>query len=168
MKRIIATTLALALSLTAAAGAFARHPGPDGPDGPMGPGNAKGIIKMVEELGLTPDQKSRVALILKDNRDQAKSLREVMRTARERMGDVMMKTPGDENAVRAAVREVSKAGEELAVHAGKVKAQIDGVLTPEQKTRLEARKDEFRNRFKDRHDKGGKALDDWIEQNLKG
>jgi len=164
MKSISAIVALLVLL----AGTAYAAPGHDKHDGPFHRDPGKAIIKMADELKLTPEQKRQVAVILKDNREKSKSLREGMRTAAGHMGDVMMKSPGDEAAVRQAAKEMAKAGEELAVHTGKVKASIDAVLTPEQKAQLLAKKEHFKERFKDRSQDRGKALDDWIEQQLKG
>jgi protein CpxP len=164
MKRI--TLAALALAFLAAA-AFAANPGP-GPGPEAGPpGHARAIIKMADEIGMTPDQKRFVAQTLKDAKPQFQALREAMKAARENMAAVMDKTPGDEAQVRQAVKAVAKAGEELAVQAGKVKARIDSALTPEQRAKLSEKRAEFKNRMKERFEKGRGELDAWIEQNLK-
>lgn len=163
MKRM---TLMLALAALLSGTAFAAPgKGPHGVPFPHDPGKA--IVKMAEELKLTPEQKRKVALILKENRDKAKALRDGMKDAAGHMGDVMIKSSGDEAAVRQAAREMAKAGEELAVHAARVKTAIDEVLTPEQKAQLAAKRDEIKNRFRDRSEKRGKALDNWIEEQLK-
>lgn len=164
MKRMTAAiALVTLLACQALAAEAGRHDGPPPP-----PDHGAGIVKMIEDLDLSPGQKSQVARILKDNRAQSESLRSAMRAAHERMGEVMAKSPGDEAAVRAAARDLAKAGEEMAVNAGKVKAAVDGVLTPEQRTKLAEKKDHFKGRFKDRFEKREKALDKWIEENLKG
>ena len=161
--------LVAALAVTAMAAQAKAPGGPDAPGGPesFGPGHGKGIVGMLEDLGLSPEQKGTIAKILKDNREQSKTLHEAMKKAHEGLREVMDKTPGDESLVRKAAQAMAKAGEELAVNKGKMKAKIDSVLTPEQKAKAGAKKAEFKNRFKDRFEKGQKGLDDWIEKNLK-
>lgn len=161
MKRIALAALTLAV-LTAAV-AFAANPGLDA--GP--PDHARAIIKMADEIGMTPDQKRFAAQTLKDAKPQFQALREAMKAARENMAAVMDKTPGDEAQVRKAVKDVAKAGEDLAVQAGKVKARIDSALTPEQRAKLSEKRAEFKNRMKERFEKGKGEIDAWIEQNLK-
>jgi len=164
MKRFAAAMVLLAvMAVTAMA---AQEKGPGGPEG-FGPGHGKGLVMMLESLNLSPDQKHQVAQILKDNREQAKGLREGMKAAHENMREVMDKTPGDEAAVRKAAQGMAKAGEELAVNLGKVKAKIDAVLTPEQKAQRDAKKAEHKDRFKDRMGKHEAEMDDWIAKNLK-
>jgi len=137
----------------------------------MGKGMGGGMVKMFEKLDLTAPQKKQVAQILKDSLDQAKPLKEQMKTAFKGMRDVMNKTPGDEGAVRQAAQAVAKAGEDLAVLKGQTKAKIDAVLTPEQKTKRDEMKAKFMDKLKERmkeHKGGhGKALNEWIENNLK-
>jgi len=164
MKRF-AAAMVLVAALVATAMA-AQEKGPGGPEN-FGPGHGKGIVKLLEDLGLTPEQKGTIAKILKDNREQSKVLHEAMKKAHEGMREVMEKSPGDESLVRKAAQVMAKAGEELAVNMGKTKAKIDSVLTPEQKAKALEKKAEFKNRFKDRFEKGQKDLDDWIEKNLK-
>lgn len=167
MKRFAAAlALVAALAVGAYAAQDATHMPPPPGDGFMHPGG-RGIIKMVEELGLSAEQKRAVAQILKDNREQGKALRESMRQAMDGMRAVMDSTPGDEAAVRKAAQGVAKAGEELAVNAGKVKSRIDGVLTQEQKAKLAQLKQERKAKFKDHFENKGKDLDDWINKNLK-
>ncbi|WP_243438822.1 Spy/CpxP family protein refolding chaperone [Fundidesulfovibrio soli] len=160
----LAVVAALAVSAYAAQDAPQMPPHPGG--GFMHDGG-RGIIKMSEELGLSAEQKRSVAQILKESREQGKALRESMRKAMDGMHAVMDSAPGDETAVRKAAQVVSKAGEELAVHAGKVKARIDGVLTQEQKVKLAQLKQERKDKFKDSFQDKGRKLDEWIDQTLK-
>jgi len=134
-------------------------------------GKGGGMVRMFEKLDLTAPQKKQVAQILKDSMEKAKPLREQMKQAFHGMRDVMDKTPGDEGAVRQAAQAVAKAGEELAVARGQAKAKIDAVLTPEQKAKADEMKAHFKAKFAERmkEHKGGhkKALNEWIENNLK-
>lgn len=164
MKRIAAVMILVAALAVTAMAAQAKGPGGDES---VGPGHGKGIVRMLDDLGLTPEQKGSIAKILKDNREQSKALHEAMKKAHEGMREVMDKTPGDESLVRKAAQAMAKAGEELAVNKGKMKAKIDAVLTPEQKAKAEAKKAEFKGRFKDRMGKHEAELDDWIAKNLK-
>lgn len=172
MKRFAAAMVVFALVAMAAVAAQAQEKGP-APEGMMsgpmvrGPHHGKGFVAMLEGLNLSPEQKHQVAQILKDNRDQGKALRENMKKAHLEMREVMDKTPGDEAAVRKAAQAMAKAGEEMAVHMGKVKAQIDAVLTPEQKAKRAEMRAKFKERFKARMEKHHGELDAWIEQNLK-
>ena len=165
MKRI-AVIMALVLAFSGTA--LAKDGKRGGPEG-FHDGSGRGIVKMADELGLSQEQKRAVAQILKENREQEKALRGAMMTAREAMGDVMAKTPGDEAAVRKAAQAVGKASEDMAVNWGKAKAKIDAVLTPEQKAKAAQKREEFKKRIKERMDQrpNSSGTDEWIDKNIK-
>ena len=163
MKRFAAVLALVAVMAVTAMAAQEKGPGPEG----FGPEHGKGMVRMLENLNLSPEQKHQVAQILKDNQEQAKALRENMKKAHEGLREVMDKTPGDEAAVRKAVQPLAKAGEELAVNMGKTKAKIDAILTPEQKAKRTELRAKFKEHFKERMEKHHGELDAWIEQNLK-
>jgi len=171
MKRF-AAVVALMVLLTATS-VVAQDKKPEHEGGMPGHGGhgVGMIIKMADELKLTPVQKKSIAQVLKDNREKAKPLHEAMKKAFEGLHEVMDKTPGDEAAVRQAVKAVAMAGEEMIVNRGQMKAKIDAILTPEQKAELAKKKAEFKERFKERFkehmEKHKKAMDEWIENNLK-
>jgi protein CpxP len=171
MKGFIAAVSMMVLLASSVVYAQEKKPEAEGVKSCHGMHHGMGIIKMAEELKLTPEQKKLVAQALKDNREQVKPLREAMKKAFEGLHEVMDKTPGDEAAVRQAAKEVAKAGEELAVNRGKLKAKIDSILTPEQKTKRDEMKAkrmaEFKAHFKEHMEKHKKAMDEWIEKNLK-
>lgn len=160
MKRR-AVFLALMAVLVATAVA-AKDMGPP-PGGMFGPEPFRGIVRLADELNLSKEQKRSVALILKENREKGQALREAMRAAGRSLHDVMDAAPGDEAKVRQAAQGMAKAGEEMAVFMGKVKARVDAVLTPEQKAKLA----EKRKEFEKRREQGRKSLDEWIEENAK-
>lgn len=163
MKRLtLFIALFAVLAFAALAAAQDKAPKQEG----MMAEHGKGIVRMLDNLDLSTAQKHQVAQILKDNREQAKPLRESMKQAFAGLREVMDKTPGDEAAVRSAVQVVAKAGEELAVNRGKVKAKIDAVLTPEQKTKRTEMRANFKEKFKERRESRRHELDAWIDQNL--
>jgi len=166
MKRraVMLTLMALLVSTAVAAKDMGPPPGgPGGPGGMFGHDPFRGVVRLADELNLSKEQKRSVALILKENREKAQALREAMKTAGRSMGDVMFSAPGDEAKVRQAAQGMAKAGEELAVFMGRVKARVDAVLTPEQKAQLA----EKRKKFQERRERGWQSLDEWIDENSK-
>ncbi|GFK93728.1 hypothetical protein NNJEOMEG_01562 [Fundidesulfovibrio magnetotacticus] len=162
-RAVILALLAVLTASAAAAGDMGPPPGGPGGQGMAGHDPFRGIVRMADELNLSKEQKRSVALILKESREKAQALRESMKTAWRAMGDVMAASPGDEAKVRQAAQGLAKAGEELAVFTGKVKARVDAVLTPEQKAKLA----EKRKEFQERRERGRKSLDEWIDENAK-
>jgi len=163
MKRLTASmAIVLMFALTAWAGQ-GQGKGPDGP----GFGHGPHIVKALERLNLSPEQKHGVAVILKNNREESKKLFEALKQSHEALREVMDKTPGNEAAVRAAYKPVAEAGEKLALNHAKVKAQIDALLTPEQRAQAQKEREEFKGKMKERFEKGRGALDTWIDENSK-
>uniref|UniRef100_A0A7C4AGH8 Periplasmic heavy metal sensor n=1 Tax=Fundidesulfovibrio putealis TaxID=270496 RepID=A0A7C4AGH8_9BACT len=160
MKRIIVGILVLMIAAMSAAAWAAKDAGSEGVPGHGGP--EKGLVRMLEDLNLTPEQKKQVAAILVENREQARTMRQSMKQAHEAMRKVMDTTPGDEAAVRKAAQAMGRIGEDMAVRLGSVKARIDAVLTPEQKEQAARKREELTQRFKNRGDRGQKSLDEWI------
>ena len=141
-------------------GAYSPESGRGGHGGPH-------MVKALERLNLSPEQKHAVAGILKNTREEAKKDFEAMKQAHQSLREVTDKTPGDEAAVKAAYKPVAAAGEQLALHHAKVKAQIDAVLTPEQRTQAQKEHEEFKGKIKEHFEKGHADLDKWIDENSK-
>lgn len=164
MKRLIAV---LAIVCMFSATAWAAQEQGKAPEGPGFGGPGMHMVKSLERLNLSPEQKHSVAVILKNNREEAKKLFEGMKQAHHALREVMTKTPGDEAAIRAAYKPVSEAGEKLVLHHAKVKAQIDAVLTPDQRAQAQKEREEFKGKMKERMEKGRQAFDNWIDENSK-
>ena len=161
MRRNLTLAAALCALLLLSTAAWAGAPGGDGP-AEKGPG----LVRMLTELDLSAAQKREVAGILKANRDSTKALRDSVKSAMDGLRGVMAKTPGDEAAVRAGAKAVADAAVELAVARGRVKAAIDAVLTPEQRTKRDALREALRDKWKARRLERQGELDAWIESNL--
>lgn len=165
MKKLLLTTVMM-IAVTGSAYAMPGHgmPGTGGPGGHLGEGLMRALIK----LDLTDAQKHEAALILSKYREQGKERRTAFRKAMEGLRETSMAEPLDEEAVRAAYKEVATAGEEMAVHGAKLAAELRGILTPEQKASLDA----FKAARHERHGgrmahKGATFLDEWIELHSK-
>lgn len=159
-RRKLALAAALCGLLLLAGAAWSGKP-VDGPGGANGPG----LARMLGELDLSAAQKREVAGILKANRDNTKALRDSVKSALDALRGVMAKTPGDEAAVRAGAKAVADAAVELAVARGRVKAAIDAVLTPGQREKRDALREQLREKWKARRLEGQGELDAWIESN---
>ena len=160
MRRKLSLATALCAMLLLATVAWSGAPGGDGLAG-KGPG----LVRMLTELDLSAAQKREVAGILKANRDSTKALRDTVKSAMDALRGVMAKTPGDEAAVRAGAKAVADAAVELAVARGRVKAAIDAVLTPGQREKRDALREQLRGKWKTRLSERQGELDAWIENN---
>jgi len=149
-----AFVLAAALSLLSvgvvgfAQGGPHRGPGGDGGGtrgGERGRGPRGGRIPFLRDLNLTDAQKAQVKQITDSFEESTKQLRERLYAQR---GGEMAALGGEfnETAVRAAAQERANLHVELEVAHARMASQIYGVLTPEQKTQVAQRRQEFEQR----------------------
>jgi Spy/CpxP family protein refolding chaperone len=126
--------------------------------------HGEGFAKIVDQLKLTESQKHEIAGILKQNREEARGLRDEMMEARKSLVEAITGDAFNENAVREAVRKAAHTGEELAVLRAKAFDAVRKVLTPEQTETLHKIKADFSSRI--RHEIGHRMapMDRWIDQ----
>lgn len=125
-----------------------------------------GMLKReLGRLGLSPEQKSDIANILKEKRNEARTFVDQMVEARKKLFAVIGSADYNEGAVRQAAQEVARWREELVVLRAQAGRQINEVLTAEQKTKLDAARDRIHGRMQDHIDRRFEHLDQWIEDN---
>jgi periplasmic protein CpxP/Spy len=160
MKRLLLATVTMVVLSGTAYG----MPGPEFP-GMGGPG--EGILRALLRLDLTDSQKHEAALILAKYRDEGQKKIDAVREAMEALRAASEADALDEDAIRKAFKGVAAAGEELAVHGARLRAELRGMLTPEQKVTLEELKADRHERRKGRRERGASFLDEWIEMHSK-
>jgi Spy/CpxP family protein refolding chaperone len=105
----------------------------------------EGCEKIINELGLTADQKKKVDDILTKNKDERKKLMDSLREAHKQLTTLLSAKEFDEAAFRKSFQQVSSITENLAVLRAKMIPELRAVLSPEQvgylKGRMEARKE---------------------------
>jgi protein CpxP len=146
-----------ALMLMLAIVVFSQGPG-RGPGGPGdrgfrgGPGGPPrdGLGPLGRELNLTDEQKAQIKKINESFTESTKALREQMRTLHENQADPLGGGAFDEAAVRTAAQARASVQVELEVAHARMMSQIFAVLTPEQKTQLAAKRQEFEQRHRER------------------
>ena len=129
-----------------------RHGGPgrDFHGGPRGGGPRDGLGPLARDLNLTDDQKAQIKKIQTSFEESTKALREQMRTLHENGADPLSTGTFDEAAVRAAAQARANVQIEMDVAHARMMSQIFAVLTPEQKTQLAAKRQEFEQRHRER------------------
>ena len=120
-----------------------------------GPWARNGLGPLFHSLNLTADQKTQIKQIADSFKDSNKALHEQMKALRGSAPNPMSGT-FDEAAVRAAAEARAKVQVELAVSRAKMMSQIAGVLTPDQKTQLAAKRAAFVERQGHRQSEAGK------------
>jgi len=106
-----------------------------------------------ERLGLTEDQRNKIKTILESHKDEIKPLVEKMMTERKALRELIHSGTADEAAIRAQAAKVAAVEADLAVARAKVAAEIQPLLTAEQKEKARELKDAFAKRraaFRDR------------------
>lgn len=164
MKLRLIVGMALGALLVFSGAAMAKDTAETAQGALVGPG--KGFVQLLDSLDLSAAQKHQVAAILKDARDKSQPLRDSLKASFAKLREIMDKTPGDEAAVRQAAKVMSDAAVELAVERGKVKAALDAVLTPEQRSKRDALRAEFKQKFLERKETRHQEIDAWIERNM--
>ena len=101
--------------------------------------------KIINELGLTEDQKKKVDDILTKNQDERKKLMDSLREAKKQLNTVVSAKEFDEATFRKGFQQISSIKESLAVLKAKMIPELKAVLTPEQvgylRGRMEATKE---------------------------
>jgi Spy/CpxP family protein refolding chaperone len=110
-----------------------QGPPPGGGPGGRGPGGL-GRIGMLGPIvrDLTDAQREQVRGIMESHGDEFREAGEKMRAAREGMGALIDADTIDEAAIRAKSAEVATAEADAAILNAKVRAEMYGILTPEQ------------------------------------
>lgn len=121
----------------------------------------KRIFAVLEKLDLAPEQKTEITKILNQERDTRRGNFEKARTARQALAEAIHQEPFNEATVRAAYKNVSAMGEEVAVQQAKLLSQVRAQLTDNQKQLLASElKDAQHQRFRglrEKHGFGGKG-----------
>ncbi len=131
--------------------------------GEGGPGMDGQFLKAIHRLQLTEAQKHDIAVILKQHREQSRTLLQQMFDARKKLFETVSADTFDENAVRQAARQVAGNEEEMAVLRAEISSEIKKVLTPEQLDKLTRMKADFSQRVKERVDRRLSIMDRWID-----
>jgi Spy/CpxP family protein refolding chaperone len=106
-------------------------PGQRGPGGPGGFGGPMGMLGPIVH-DLTDAQREQLKGIMDSHRDEFTQVGDKMRAAREAMGALVDAEVIDESAIRAKSVDVAAAEADAAILNAKVRAEVFGILTPEQ------------------------------------
>ena len=133
--------------------ALAHGPRGGGPDGERGPR----IERMAEKLGLDDKQKASVKVLFDKHKDDAQSLREQIRAAREKVKTAWLDKSATEASVKAAQREVQALETQLSDSRVTLGFGLKKVLTPAQFEQVATKLFDGHKGFGKRHFKGGKG-----------
>jgi Spy/CpxP family protein refolding chaperone len=122
-------------------------PGPGGPRGPGGPMGLLGDLgPAIRHAEVTEDQQAQIKGVIDSHRDEFKAIGDRMKAARDGMRAIVEADTIDENAIRAKAADVAAVEADMAVLGAKVRAEILGLLTPEQLERVKQFRAEMQKR----------------------
>jgi protein CpxP len=108
------------------------------------------LARLAKKLGLSEQQKGQVEALFKANRAQAQPLYASLKSERGALRTLVHSGQADEAAIRAQSAKVAAIQADLAVQRAKGAQQLQALLTPEQRTKMQALMAE---REKKHHDK---------------
>lgn len=156
-RKIVAGTMAFAISVTLAAGmAFAQGAGGRGPRGGHGPGGGFLGPMAATALGLTDAQKAEIKSIVEGTREANRAMHEQLKPIHEQER-AAVKAGKSDAELQALAHSAAPLMAQL--HASRLSAQAKmyKVLTPEQREKLESLRSNMRDRMERRMHKRGAA-----------
>ncbi len=127
-------------------------------------GQENPALRLLSQLNLSNDQKHRIALILRDNRD---TLREEITAVVQARFNLFRSVHGDtldEDAVHQASQDLAEAEENLAVSSAGIFNQVKSVLTPDQMAVLQGFREDMARRMQQRIGSFATFIDSWIDK----
>ncbi len=94
------------------------------------------FARVSRALDLTADQQMQIKNVLRAHETEIEAEITAIRTARQSLHEAVVATPIDETTIRARAADVGKAHADGAVLFAKMRAEIDPILTAEQKARF--------------------------------
>ncbi len=158
MKKITIAIIALAVLGIGAIFAFAQkadsgHKG----RGFHGGGHHRGGGFMFRGLDLTEEQKAQVKQIMEASKTKIQPVREALKANRQKMNELTANGAFDEGQITALANEQGTLSAQVSVERVRVKSQMFGLLTDEQKAKAGQMKEQMKERFKNRMNKRKKA-----------
>ncbi len=138
--------------------AQSRPDRPDRPDRPMrgmDRGGAMGPERMFEGLDLTEAQRTQLRGMADEHRTAVEPLRDRMRTAQQTLQSVQPGDPDYDTRTADARKTLQETRSQMRTEMEKFRSRTDAVLTPEQRTQVEARRSEMRERMGERRGERG-------------
>ena len=105
-------------------------------------------------LDLTADQQTAVKSVLRNHADEIAANMTATRAARRALREAVMAAPPDESTIRARAADAGRIQGDGAVLFAKIRAEVDPILTPDQRDKARA----FQSRIRDRGDNAPESL----------
>lgn len=126
------------------------------------------IEKHLDQLGVTEEQKTAAAEILKAYGERSHEKVEALLSAKMELFEQIHADEFNEAAIREASRKAAALEEEVHVIAGKIVRDLRGLLTPEQLERLKEMHPKTGSSVKDHFDHIHGKIKEWIDGHCDG
>ena len=126
-------------------------PGPRGP-GRVGPGPRGGgpFDLGLRGIALNDTQREQLRTVMESHKAEFDAAGSKLRDAHRAFAQAVEATSIDESAIRSASANVAAAMADEAILRAKVRAEVEGILTPEQQEQLKQRRTEMEKRRSER------------------
>jgi Spy/CpxP family protein refolding chaperone len=128
-------------------------PGPRG--GMLGPGAGMLGPRIQQELGLTEGQVTQLRALAQQQRQATAPLREQMRAQQAELRQLMQTEVPDRAAIEVKLREIAELRTQLTLSTIEARSAFQQVLTPDQREKLKALREQRANQFKNRMGRRG-------------
>jgi len=119
------------------------------------------FARISSSLDLSDDQVGKVKDILRNHAPEIRAQLQASASARGTLHAAMIAQPLDENAVRAAAQRVGETQANGALLFARLRAEVDPILTPEQKSKIQ----DFQGRLGQRTDRAVQSFDAFLKSN---
>jgi len=109
--------------------------------------------QLMQAIGLSPNQRQRMAEIRQNNEEGVVEAGRRFRQARQALDRAIRDENYNERIINQHIEEFASAQADLVRHQARVRAQLRSVLTPEQMTRLNRLEREYRQRLRQQRER---------------
>jgi Spy/CpxP family protein refolding chaperone len=123
------------------------------------------LARAMIAISPTDAQKHQVANILKAHREEVRAKLQPTMDAHKELHALATADTIDEQAIRASCKKLAALEEEMAVTRAKIRAEVQGVLTPDQRAKIAAMHAEAKPQIEARIKEHFGLLNAWIDKN---
>jgi protein CpxP len=149
MKKRIIAILAISILVVGAVFVVAQKAVNHGFGG-HGRGFGRGHGMMLQALNLTDDQKAKVKAIMETNRTNLKPVFDSLRENHQKLEALTANGAFDEGQVSALATEQGNLMAKMTVERARIRSQIAGILTDEQKAKAAQMREQFKQKMQER------------------
>ncbi len=112
------------------------------------------FARISKALDLSADQETSVKSVLRNHADEIAAQMTASRAARKALREAVMASPSDESTIRARAADAGRVQGDGAVLFAKIRAELDPILTPDQREKART----FQSRIRDRGDNAAESM----------